>query len=98
MSEEISKKNIFISYSHEDEEWKKRLVTHLGVLQKQGLLEVWDDKQIGAGDDWLGRIKGILDSVSMAILLISASILMMRETGLIVLTMTIQYDIFGHKD
>ena len=33
-------KRVFISYSHKDEEWKDRLVTHLGVLEKQGDLEI----------------------------------------------------------
>jgi hypothetical protein len=37
---------IFISYSHHDEAWKDRLVPHFSALQKQGLLEVWDDREI----------------------------------------------------
>ena len=41
--------SVFISYSHKDETWKDRLVTHLGVLQREGLLDTWDDRQIGAG-------------------------------------------------
>ena len=40
---------VFISYSHKDEEWKDRLVTHLGVLQQQGLLDLWDDRRIERG-------------------------------------------------
>jgi hypothetical protein len=43
--------SVFISYSHKDEAWKDRLVTHLGVLQREGLLDTWDDRRIGAGDD-----------------------------------------------
>ena len=37
---------VFISYSHKDEKWKNRLVTHLGVLEKEGLLDLWDDRKI----------------------------------------------------
>jgi tetratricopeptide (TPR) repeat protein len=40
---------VFISYSHKDEVWKDRLVKHLTVLAKQGRLDIWDDRRIGAG-------------------------------------------------
>jgi len=42
--------SVFLSYSHKDEDWKKRLRTHLGVLESQGLLDVWDDRRIEGGD------------------------------------------------
>jgi hypothetical protein len=53
----MTKPTVFISYSHKDEEWKDRLVTHLGVLQSQGLLDLWDDRRIGAGEDWYQEIQ-----------------------------------------
>lgn len=31
---------IFISYSHDDEAWKDRVVSQLGVLEHEGLLSV----------------------------------------------------------
>jgi hypothetical protein len=34
--------SVFLSYSHKDEDWKKRLRTHLAVLEAEGLLDVWD--------------------------------------------------------
>ena len=49
--------SVFISYSHKDEVWKDRLATHLGVLQREGLLDTWDDRRIGAGDDWHEEIQ-----------------------------------------
>ncbi len=66
---------IFLSYSHKDEEWKDRLVAQLGVLQMQGLLEIWEDRQIAAGEDWLPAITTALDSCHVAVLLISANFL-----------------------
>lgn len=48
---------VFISYSHQDEQWKDQLVAHLGVLQQQKLLTIWDDRQIAAGDDWQPQIE-----------------------------------------
>ena len=67
--------NIFISYSHKDEDWKDRLVTQLGVLAKQGKLELWDDRRIAAGDDWQPEIEQAIANCNMAILLISANFL-----------------------
>jgi hypothetical protein len=66
---------IFISYSHKDEAWKDRLVTHLKVLERQDLLEVWDDRKIGAGDRWFREIERALQEATIAILLISADFL-----------------------
>src|SRR5215468_1045849 len=67
----MSKPTVFISYSHKDEDWKNRLVTHLGVLQQQNLLDLWDDRRIGAGENWYQKIRDAMDAASTAILLIS---------------------------
>ena len=53
----MSKPTVFISYSHKDEVWKDRLETQLRVLQFEGMLETWTDRQIDAGDDWYGKIE-----------------------------------------
>ena len=66
---------IFISYSHKDETWKDRLVTHLNVLQYQDSLEIWDDRRIEAGEDWFQEIEAALNASSIALLLISANFL-----------------------
>jgi hypothetical protein len=66
---------IFISYSHADERWRKSVALQLAVLEKQGLLEVWDDRRIGAGEDWYRQIHSELSSAKVALLLISSSFL-----------------------
>lgn len=66
---------IFISYSHRDEEWKDRLVSHLSVLQRQDLLNVWDDRRIEAGGAWKQEIQDAMESSNVAILLVSANFL-----------------------
>lgn len=63
---------VFISYSHKDELWKDRLVEHLGVQQEQGLLEIWEDRQLPAGAHWHEGIQTALKSASIFVLLISA--------------------------
>jgi tetratricopeptide (TPR) repeat protein len=69
---------VFISYSHKDEGWKERLHTQLAVLEQQGLLSVWEDRQIAAGDDWYPEIESALKEAAVAILLISANFLTSR--------------------
>jgi hypothetical protein len=66
---------VFISYSHRDRDWKDRLVPHLGVLQTEGLLNLWEDRQIGAGEDWFQKIQAAMDTANVAILLVSAHFL-----------------------
>jgi hypothetical protein len=66
---------VFISYSHKDEIWKDRLVTHLGVLQQEGLLDLWDDRRIGAGEDWYQKIEEAIAKARVTVLLISADFL-----------------------
>jgi predicted nucleotide-binding protein len=66
---------VFISYSHKDEAWKNRLQTQLTVLERQGLLSVWEDRQIAGGDEWYPEIEQAIESAQVAILLISADFL-----------------------
>src|SRR5262245_14331579 len=69
---------VFISYSHKDEAWKDRLVSHLRVLEFEGALDVWDDRRIEAGVDWLQKIEIALDTATVAILIISKNYLTSR--------------------
>jgi len=71
----MSVPSVFISYSHKDEEWKDRLVTHLGVLEHEGILDVWEDRRIEAGDDWKPEIENAINKAAVAILMISANFL-----------------------
>jgi tetratricopeptide (TPR) repeat protein len=68
-------KRIFISYSHEDELVKKRLVTHFEGLRKQGKLAAWDDRLIKAGQEWNNEIETALNNADAAVLLISPGFL-----------------------
>ncbi|WP_437651392.1 toll/interleukin-1 receptor domain-containing protein [Sorangium sp. So ce362] len=66
---------VFISYHHQDKEWKERLVQHLKVIEKQGLLEVWDDERIGAGENWREELAREIGRARVAVLLVSADFL-----------------------
>ncbi|KKL58031.1 hypothetical protein LCGC14_2229490, partial [marine sediment metagenome] len=43
---------VFISYSHNDLEWLKRLKTQFKPFERTAVIQVWDDTRIGTGDDW----------------------------------------------
>ena len=71
----MNKPTVFIGYSHKDKSWKGKLVTHLGVLQLEGLLDIWDDSRIETGEDWYPEIQEAIEAASVAILLVSADFL-----------------------
>ncbi len=64
---------VFISYSHKDEKEKETLLSHLGVLGKAKLIDVWSDDRIGAGGDWKQEIDEAMAQAEVAILLVSAN-------------------------
>ena len=68
----MSKPTVFISYSHKDEVWKDRIEKQLQVLQFEGVLETWTDRQIVAGDDWFAKIEEAMNRATVGILLITA--------------------------
>jgi hypothetical protein len=66
---------VFVSYSHKDERWKDRLLSHLGVLAKQDAIRCWSDREIVAGGDWYRAIEQEINRSQIAILLISQNFL-----------------------
>lgn len=68
-------KKVFISYSHEDERWLNRLKVHLSLIERQGLIEPWDDSRITTGANWKEEIKKAISSAKIAILLVSGDFL-----------------------
>ncbi len=71
----MCKPTVFISYSHKDEEWKDRLRPHLKMLEQQDRIVVWDDRKIGAGDQWYDEIGQAVNRAAVAVCLISADFL-----------------------
>jgi hypothetical protein len=66
---------IFISYAHEDEDLRKELEKQLAILRRQGLIETWHDRRIGAGAEWAGAIDRELEAADIVLLLVSADFL-----------------------
>jgi TIR domain len=63
--------NGFVSYSHVDEPLKSDLLKHLEPLRHLNLIEVWYDRQIKAGDEWVKTISTNLEKADIILLLIS---------------------------
>jgi hypothetical protein len=72
---DASRPTVFISYSHVDETEKNRLLVHLGVLEKAGLIDLWSDDRIEAGTSWEPKIQQAIAQAKVAVLLITANFL-----------------------
>ena len=64
--------NIFISYSHLDEDLRNELNKHLMGLKREGTINTWDDHKIFAGEEFEDKIDEHLESADIILLLISA--------------------------
>jgi len=66
-----AKARIFVSYAHADEALKNELDKVLKVIKRSGKVDVWQDRQLGAGDDWDQTILAELARANIILLLIS---------------------------
>jgi small GTP-binding protein len=69
---------VFISYSHKDEEFKEELITMLAGLQRQRIIDAWQDRRIEEGDAWYQAIQDAMNDCDMAILLVSQNFIASR--------------------
>jgi TIR domain len=67
--------DVFISYSHQDEDFLSKLVSHLSLLKRQGKIADWFDRKIEAGSEWEAQFKARLELAPVILLLISADFL-----------------------
>jgi internalin A len=63
---------LFYSYSHKDETLRGELVAHLKLLQRQGLIDTWHDRNIEAGSEWAQIIDEQIERADIILLLVSA--------------------------
>ena len=66
---------VFMSYSHKDEALRDELEVQLAMLKRQGLIEVWHDRRLVAGDQLDWAINEELNSADVILLLVSPDFL-----------------------
>jgi hypothetical protein len=65
--------SLFCSYAHEDESHRLLMRQHLAPMQREGLIETWDDLELVPGTEWDATIAAQLQAASLVVLLISAA-------------------------
>jgi TIR domain len=71
----MTREKVFISYSHKDAKWLDRVREQLAVLERERLIEVFEDTLIGAGEEWYPRLNQEMLKARLSLLLISPSFL-----------------------
>ncbi|MFK0207189.1 toll/interleukin-1 receptor domain-containing protein [Agrobacterium sp. NPDC090283] len=64
--------SVFFSYSHIDEALRDQLEKQLAMLKRQGVIETWHDRRIGAGQDIHASIDDHINTDDIILLLVSA--------------------------
>lgn len=68
-------KKIFISYSKADKSYLKELKKLLAPLQRDGLIETWDDTKLIPGEEWDASIRRELNTADIILLLVSTDLM-----------------------
>src|SRR5258708_16620324 len=66
---------IFVSYSQEDDEWRKRFLKMVKPLERYEEIKFWSDRDIEPGKNWKKEIDAAMRSASVAVLLVSYNFL-----------------------
>lgn len=63
---------IFMCYARKDEPLLRELKKQLKILQRQGFIEVWHDREISPGANWKEEIEKHLNTANIILLLVSS--------------------------
>lgn len=66
---------VFFSYAEQDRDFREDLAKHLSALERQGVLDTWDEEEIGPGTDWKASVEQKLSRADVTLLLVSSDFL-----------------------
>jgi hypothetical protein len=66
---------LFVSYASKDSVYRDQLATHLAVLRRNGLVELWTDQVLVPGEEWDAAIKARLREADVIVCLVSSDFL-----------------------
>src|SRR5215217_5426636 len=66
---------VFVSYSREDAEWRRRFVEMLKPVVRERRLEVWSDERNLVGEQWRSQLAEAIGRSRAALLLVSRTFL-----------------------
>src|SRR4051794_33227795 len=66
---------VFVSYSREDAEWRRRFAEMLKPVVRERRLEVWSDERNLIGEQWRPQLDEAIKRSQAALLLVSPSFL-----------------------
>jgi internalin A len=64
---EQTRDQVFISYSHHDQQWQEKLRDRLSPMVRNGSIKVWADTALRGGDKWKEEIDKALRSTKVAV-------------------------------
>ncbi|MGD1862588.1 MAG: CHASE2 domain-containing protein [Leptolyngbyaceae cyanobacterium] len=67
--------DVFLAYSHKDEILREKLTKHLTGLQKQGIINSWDDRRLEPGTEKVAAVQQKMNTAGIILLLVSADFL-----------------------
>lgn len=71
----VTRHRVFVSYSHRDRRHLNRLQVHLRPIEREGLIDLWDDTRLTPGSQWRREIASAVTMAKVAVLLVSADFL-----------------------
>jgi len=71
----MKRSHIFISYNRKDRKDVERLLDHLGSGQSRLFVNLWDDRRIEAGSNWVRELNRALNRASVAVLFLTPDFL-----------------------
>ena len=62
---------VFISYAHEDEQFKEEIDEMMEGMKRRDVIKTWQDRLIEPGEDWYEAIQTAMNDADIALLLVS---------------------------